>query len=105
MDTNDSEQTNQEEYEYDEMNLSVSSGNTKEHHVMVTTIVSSDNDDDDKTVYIGDESDYKERHRGICENRPYIGIRGTECKNCDQPKWAQIVPIKSIKDGKNILTK
>jgi hypothetical protein len=58
---------------------------------MVATVVSSDNEDHDKTDSIGDDYDYyEERHRRICENCHYIGLIGTECNNCDQPKWAQI---------------
>jgi hypothetical protein len=55
---------NQEEYAYDEMSLSLSTENTDEYHVMVTAVVSSYNKDDNKTVSIGDESNYEERHRG-----------------------------------------
>jgi hypothetical protein len=85
--------SNQEEYEYNEMNLSMSTENTDEYQVMVTTVVSSDNEDDDKTESIGDESDYEERHIEICENYHYIGLIGTEYNNCDQPRWAQVVSI------------
>jgi hypothetical protein len=93
MDLNDEQMMNKKEYEHDEMNLSVSTENTGAYHVMLTTVVSSENEDDDKTISIGDESDYEERHRGICDNCHYTGILGTECIYWDQPKWAQIVSI------------